>query len=321
MQETQFPAGELEPCARCAEISMAEIGNCKEPKATMHVSRIGAKPQERYTMQNEAVALLRCPICSGSFRQEGKSLFCEKGHCYDIARQGHVNFAPNAKQSFYKKELFESRAKVFEAGVFAPVVAAIGEALEKYVKAECPVVADAGCGEGYYLRSVCPERKMIRVGFDLAKEAVLLAAKGDKQATYFVGDLANIPLADGCCDAALDVFTPANYAQFGRILKTDGVLIKLAPRAGYLHELREAAGGKLEAYDGAQVLDYAHAHVNVLEERKIAYTMPVDGELAVRLAKMTPMLANVDVDSLDLSGMKQITIDETMMIGTMKREG
>ena len=49
--------------------------------------------------------------------------------------------------------------------------------------------------------------------------------------------------------------------------------------------------------------------------------MPVDGELAVRLAKMTPMLANVDVDSLDLSGMKQITIDETIMIGTMKREG
>ena len=40
MQETQFPAGELEPCARCAGISMAEIGNCKEPKATMHVSRI-----------------------------------------------------------------------------------------------------------------------------------------------------------------------------------------------------------------------------------------------------------------------------------------
>lgn len=58
-----------------------------------------------------------------------------------------------------------------------------------------------------------------------------------------------------------------------------------------------------------------------LEERKITYTMPVDGELAVRLAKMTPMLANVDVDSLNLSGMKQITIDETMMIGTMKREG
>ena len=119
----------------------------------------------------------------------------------------------------------------------------------------------------------------------------------------------------------LDVFTPANYAEFGRILKADGVLVKLAPRAGYLHELREAAGGKLEAYDGAPVSDYAHAHLNVLEQKIITYTVPVDEALALHLAKMTPMLANVDVDSLDLSGMKQITIDETMIVGTMKREG
>ena len=104
---------------------------------------------------------------------------------------------------------------------------------------------------------------MIRIGFDLSKEAVLLAAKGDRRSTYFVGDLANIPLADGCCDAVLDVFTPANYAQFGRILKKkDGVLIKLAPRPGYLRQLREAAGGRLAAYDGAPVSDYAHAHLN-----------------------------------------------------------
>ena len=250
-------------------------------------------------MQNEAVALLRCPICSGSFHQEGKSLLCGKRHCYDIAKQGHVNFAPNAKPSFYKKELFESRAKAFEAGVFAPVAAAVGEALEKYVRAERPVVADAGCGEGYYLRSVCPERDMIRIGFDLSKEAVLLAAKGDRRSTYFVGDLANIPLADGCCDA---------------------VLIKLAPRPGYLRQLREAAGGRLAAYDGAPVSDYAHAHLNVLEQRTITYTMPVSGALALHLAKMTPMLANIDAESLDLSGVTEITVDETMIVGTIKRE-
>ena len=253
-------------------------------------------------MQNEAVALLRCPICSGSFHQEGKSLLCGKRHCYDIAKQGHVNFAPNAKPSFYKKELFESRAKAFEAGVFAPVAAAVGEALEKYVRAERPVVADAGCGEGYYLRSVCPERDMIRIGFDLSKEAVLLAAKGDRRSTYFVGDLANIPLADGCCDAVLDVF------------------IKLAPRPGYLRQLREAAGGRLAAYDGAPVSDYAHAHLNVLEQRTITYTMPVSGALALHLAKMTPMLANIDAESLDLSGVTEITVDETMIVGTIKRE-
>ena len=240
-------------------------------------------------MKDEAVSLLRCPICSGSFRHQGNSLICEKGHCYDIARQGHVNFAPNAKSSFYRKELFESRAAAFEAGVFKPVIDALSDAVRRYVPGECPVIADAGCGEGYYLRSVCPERNMTRVGFDLAKEAILLAAKSDKRATYFVGDLAAIPMADGCCDAVLDVFTPANYAQFGRILKKDGVLIKLAPRPGYLHELREAAGGQLRhaSYDAAPVESYAQAHMNVLEQREITYTVPVDEALAAHIARMT----------------------------------
>ena len=187
--------------------------------------------QKELNMQNEAIPLLRCPICSGSFHHQGNSLICEKGHCYDIARQGHVNFVPNAKSSFYRKELFESRAAAFEAGVFRPVIDAISDTLRRYVSQECPVIADAGCGEGYYLRSICPGKSMNRIGFDLAKEAILLAAKSDKRATYFVADLGAIPLTDGCCDAVLDVFTPANYAQFGRILKKDGVLIKLAPRA------------------------------------------------------------------------------------------
>ena len=159
---------------------------------------------------------------------------------------------------------------------------------------------------------------MIRVGFDLAKEAILLAAKSDKRATYFVGDLAAIPMADSCCDAVLDVFTPANYAQFGRIMKKDGVLIKLAPRPNYLHELREAAGGRLAAYDGAPVSDYAHAHLNVLEQRTITYTVPVDEALAAHIAQMTPMLADVDRNKLDLSGIHSITIDENMIVGTLK---
>ena len=35
---------------------------------------------------------------------------------------------------------------------------------------------------------------------------------------------------------------------------------------------------------------------------------------------MTPMLANIDAESLDLSGVTEITVDETMIVGTIKRE-
>ena len=95
-------------------------------------------------MNEATISLLRCPICHGALTLKEKSLVCERRHCYDIARQGHVNFVPNQKDSFYTKELFESRAAVFAAGVFEPVIAALTEAIETYVQGEKVVFAPRG---------------------------------------------------------------------------------------------------------------------------------------------------------------------------------
>ena len=92
--------------------------------------------------------ILRCPLCGGAFSKKVSSLVCEKRHTYDVARQGYVNFVPGQKDMFYKKELFESRAAVFAAGVYAPVVARVSEALDRFAPGENPVVVAAGCGEG-----------------------------------------------------------------------------------------------------------------------------------------------------------------------------
>ena len=293
-------------------------------------------------MIDDIIAILRCPLCKAPLARRDNSLVCAQRHCYDIARQGHVNLAPGHREQFYTKQLFESRAAVFAAGLFKPVVDELTAALDRYlpgasspdgatqrsdaggdaesVPPGLPVVVDAGCGEGYYVKNVCPDRPLARVGFDLAKDAVRMAARGAGDAAFFVADLANIPLADGCADAVLDVFTPANYAQFGRVLKPGGVLLKLAPRAGYLRELREAAGDRLRrtSYDGGDVERYAHSRMELLETRAITYTKEVAPELALHVARMTPMLAGVDVDVLDLSGVTQITIDETLYIGRVR---
>lgn len=271
-------------------------------------------------MLSETVSLLRCPICRGALSLQGGSLVCKKRHCYDVARQGHVNFAPAQKDSFYTKQLFESRAQAFAAGVFEPVIAAIEEAARPYLPEGNAVLVDAGCGEGYYTGRVCREREMTRIGFDLSKEAVRLAAKGQKNASFFVADLANIPLRDGCADVLLDVFTPANYAEFARVLRPQGVVIKLAPRSGYLRQLREAAAAQLRRteYDGGDVERYAHERMEVLAQRAITYTLPVGQELAGHLARMTPMLAGVDIEQIDLSAVHEITIDETLYVGRVK---
>ena len=264
--------------------------------------------------------LLRCPLCGGAFSLKEKSLVCEKRHTYDIARQGYVNFVPGQKEMFYKKELFESRAKVFEAGVYQNVIRRVSAAVDHFVKKENPVLLDAGCGEGYYTKNVCHQRTMTRIGFDLSRDAVRLAARGERTAHFFAADLRSIPLRDGMADVLLDIFTPANYAEFARVLSPEGVVIKLAPRSGYLHELRTLAGDRLRRrdYDGGDVERYVQEKMNVLAQEAITYTLSVTQETAQHLARMTPMLAGVDVDSLDLSGVTQITIDETMYVGTIK---
>lgn len=269
-------------------------------------------------MTEETIALLRCPLCGGALSRSGGSLVCDKRHCFDVARQGHVNLVPAQRESFYRRKLFESRAAVFAAGVFAPVVRAIGETIDRYVQAGRLVLVDAGCGEGYYTKNVCPGRDMTRIGFDLSKEAVKLAARGQGGASFLVADLANIPLCDGCADVLLDVFTPANYAEFARVLKPGGVLIKLWPRSGYLCQLREAARGLLrhDTYDDSRVAEYLDAHARMLERRTITYTLPVDAALAEHLARMTPMLADVDLSALDLGGVTEITIDMNLYAGT-----
>ena len=268
----------------------------------------------------DTIGILRCPLCGGAFSKKDSSLICEKRHCYDIARQGYVNFVPGQKDMFYKKELFESRAAVFAAGVYAPVVARVSEALDRFAPGENPVVVDAGCGEGYYTKAVCPGRQMTRIGFDLSKDAVRLAARGEKTAMFFAADLKRIPLSDGCADAVLDIFTPADYSEFKRVLKPQGVLIKLAPRSGYLKELREAAGGLLrhKEYDDGDVARYAEEKMEILHREAITYTMDVTPETMRHLARMTPMLAGVDLEKIDLTGMTRITIDENMYIGYIK---
>lgn len=271
-------------------------------------------------MITTALPLLRCPLCGGGFEKRENSLVCIKRHTFDIARQGSVNFVPQQKESFYKKKLFESRAKVFEAGVYAPVVGVLSQAIDRHVSKGTPILLDAGCGEGYYTKAVCPGRAMTRIGFDLAKEAVKLAAKGPKTAFFFAADLKNIPLADHSADILLDIFTPANYAEFARVLAPEGLVFKLAPRAGYLKELRRAAAHLLRhgEYDGGQVEGYVKEKMDLTEQREITYTLPVSQETVFHLARMTPMLAGVNIDRLDLSGITEITIDETLYIGSVK---
>ena len=118
---------------------------------------------------------------------------------------------------------------------------------------------DAGCGEGSHLanlvaalRPQAPET--IGVGLDIAKEGVRIAAREYPGLIWCVGDLTRSPLQSAQFAFILNVLSPANYAEFARLLHDDGILIKVFPAANYLQELRQALyqGTDKEEYDNDQ---------------------------------------------------------------------
>ncbi len=132
-----------------------------------------------------------CPLCREELRLEGTSLRCERGHTYDVARQGYVNLAPGARQSeYYSRESFEHRGQILSAGYYSHIVDAVLSAVGAVLRGRLPrpsisracarvparncaahagvricaragrrcarpVILDVGCGEGFYARAPC----------------------------------------------------------------------------------------------------------------------------------------------------------------------
>lgn len=298
-----------------------------------------------------------CPLCREELRLEGTSLRCERGHTYDVARQGYVNLAPGARQSeYYSRESFEHRGQILSAGYYSHIVDAVLSAVGRYCgqiaasidfaglrtrsgaqlrgargradlrssgpQMRAPVILDVGCGEGFYARAVQAAHPDATVlAFDISKDSVQLAAREDAGCAvrWFVGNLAELPVRDGAVDCVLDVFSPVNYAEFARVLGGSGVVIKVVPGARHDEQLRELARGQLRHgdYSNEQVVGQFAEHFDVLERRLVSQTFPMPADDVLAFARMTPLLFNVDVDSLDLSRIHELTVEAEILVGSM----
>ena len=255
---------------------------------------------------------LQCPKCGGALALTEQSLICESGHCYDLSRRGYVNLAPAHRQSGdkYDEALFESRGRVFAAGFYAPGRDALCAVLDG--RSEPFTLVDAGCGEGYYARAVQARFTAAQViGLDLNREAVALAARSAERGGWFVADLKRLPVKNGAADAVLSVFSPADYAEFRRVLAPDGELIKVVPGPDYLREVREAVAEHLRggAYDNASVLAHLRAHAQVLSETPVRFVAPLTPADSRDFLRMTPLTFSVPPEALERIALAQITID------------
>ena len=254
------------------------------------------------------IRLLRCPVCGTAFSQSGGSLRCQNGHTFDPSRKGYVHFAPNAAPSRYDRALFEARGRILQAGFYDAVIEEI-----RALMPDAGTVLDAGCGDGTFTKAL---QGAATIGVDLSKDAILLAAKGGGEILWMVGDLARIPVADESVDVVLNLFSPANYAEFRRVLKLHGKLIKLVPQEGYLKEIRALMGDRLrrERYSNEAVVSHLSERFSAPERIRVTRTFPLQEGQAEDFLCMSPLTFGTPPDTLDAARLREITIDVEILI-------
>lgn len=263
-----------------------------------------------------------CPICKEELQLMDSSLKCQHRHSYDLAKFGYVNLAPQIKQpKDYDKASFQNRQLILEAGFYQAILEAVSNLLASSESAK--TVLDIGCGEGFYsrkLQETHPQKTFY--AFDISKDSIQLAAKSDSSfaVNWFVGDLAKLPLQDASMDIILDIFSPANYQEFRRVMSSNALLIKVIPTEHHLQEIRQKAARQLsnKDYSNQEVIQHFQEHFDIISDITVESSQSLTAESRSALLAMTPLLFHVEQDQIDWTDLTQVTIAATILIGKAK---
>lgn len=285
--------------------------------------------------------LMQCPRCGRKIRFHAGGLVCKREHRFDISSKGYVNLLQETKAlKGYDSEFFNCRNRFLQAGYYSHIMEAVTAAVREsrqgcaVTDGKCCegsagsspdtapfVIIDAGCGEGYYSVNLARQVENAQIlAFDISADAVKVAARNSEPVKWMVADITNIPVKDQSADCILDIFTPANYKEFARILKPEGVVIKVVPGPRHMGQLRETAAPLLrnKDYSNEEVLDYFEQHFALQQRSLVTKTMEVSPEDLGDLVRMTPLLFDVDKKKLELSDIKEITVECEILIGRAK---
>ena len=260
-----------------------------------------------------------CPICRENLTLLESSLKCNNRHSFDLAKFGYVNLAPQIKQSAnYDKENFQNRQQILEAGFYQAILDAVSDLLT--ISKTTTTILDIGCGEGFYSRQLQeshPDKTFY--AFDISKDSVQIAAKSEPNwaVNWFVGDLARLPIKDASMDILLDIFSPANYGEFRRVLSKDGILIKVIPTENHLKEIRQKVQDQLtnKDYSNQEIKNHFQEHFTILSNQTVSLTKTITSDQLQALLSMTPLLFHIDQTKIDWSQLAEITIEAEILVG------
>lgn len=276
-------------------------------------------------------SIFKCPVCGSPMKViELKSLICSNYHTFDFTRQGYLNLTTHPAKNKYSRELFEARRKmVAEEGFFVPLSYSIVEVINEHVMQNPNgkiAMIDIGCGEGSHLSHICDilspqyERTVTGVGIDIAKEGILMASRDYTDKTWVVADLANLPFKAKSFDVILNILSPLNYAEFARLMKDEGLVVKVVPQKDYLKELRESFFDypEKQTYSNTETVERFKDHFQVIDHSRLRYTMNVSQTSIQSLLRMTPLTWSATKEQMQpflIKSSTQITVDLDLLVG------
>ncbi len=231
---------------------------------------------------------LICPVCGNILTKTEHAFRCEKGHSFDIARQGYVNLLTvQQKHSLNPgdtKEQVASRREFLDAGFYAPIAQTLCRtALE--LGAKGPIL-DVGCGEGYYSSHLAQAMDAELLGLDISKEAVRRAAGSYKNALWLCGTAAKLPVADRSVGTLTSLFALTIPEEFRRVLVEDGLYFQVLAAQDHLLGLKNIIYPELKFKQKDSVPSLEG--FRLVRSVPIRFDFTVEGNQVQNLLSMTP---------------------------------
>lgn len=255
--------------------------------------------------------MLICPNCRKPLVKADGSYKCGNGHSFDVAKKGYVNLLiSNSVRHGDDKSMSTARRDFLNSGNYKPLADAVCDALDSPA-----AVIDIGCGECYYLENIKRRfQDCAAVGIDISK-SILETASPRVRAHDLITAVAGckfLPLADNSADAAISVFAPFTDSEVARVLKADGVFVRVVPEKDHLIELKRAV------YDFPRPNEALDLKVNgmyISETKNVRYTFTADTQCLKNLFTMTPYYYKTSQrDRMKLDGIESLTVTADFLI-------
>lgn len=269
-----------------------------------------------------------CPVCGGVLERSERSLRCADGHCYDLAKQNYVNLLMRnqsaSKRHGDDKLMVAARQEFLDAGWYDGLRDALCALAVKYCGGAVNLL-DVGCGEGYYTAAVrtaldTAGKSCSAGGIDISKTALIAAARRDAALSLAVASVNRLPVGDESIDLLMNVFAPNDDAEFLRVLRSGGVLLKAVPRERHLFGLKAAVYEKPYLNPPPA---YAPAGFTLLERMDVDWRITVTPRQQIEnLFMMTPYYYKTGAaDQARLQALDELETELEFAVFALRKNG